>query len=99
MSDLESSIASLIDAARPQVWVPSDFAHLGSRDAVDKNLQRMVLGGDLRRIGPSPRRSDPPGLAGRFCSDARLDARCRPRITWLRPADPVDQDAKTGQQP
>jgi hypothetical protein len=39
------------DAAGPgHVWVPSDFAHLGSRDSVDKNLQRMVLAGDLRRI-------------------------------------------------
>jgi hypothetical protein len=30
--------------------VPSDFADLGSRDAVDKVLQRMVAAGELRRI-------------------------------------------------
>ena len=51
MSDLKSQIASLTTAATPgHVWVPSDFAHLGSRDAIDKTLQRMVQAGDLRRI-------------------------------------------------
>lgn len=40
-----------IDAAGPgQVWVPTDFAQLGNRDAIDKTLQRMVQAGDLRRI-------------------------------------------------
>jgi hypothetical protein len=32
------------------VWVPADFAHLGTRDVVDKALQRMVHAGQLRRI-------------------------------------------------
>ena len=51
MSELKSQISSLITAAAPgHVWVPSDFAHLGSRDAIDKTLQRMVQAGDLRRI-------------------------------------------------
>jgi len=51
MSDLKSSISSLIKAAGPgHVWVPTDFAQLGNRDAIDKTLQRMVLAGDLRRI-------------------------------------------------
>ncbi len=51
MSDLKSNIAAQIDAVGPgQVWVPTDFAQLGNRDAIDKTLQRMVQAGDLRRI-------------------------------------------------
>lgn len=51
MSDLKSSIAAQIAAAGPgKVWVPSDFAPLARRDAVDKTLQRMVRAGELRRI-------------------------------------------------
>lgn len=34
-----------------QVWVPSDFAQFGKRDAVDKSLQRLTRAGTLRRIG------------------------------------------------
>ena len=51
MSTLKSQISALIEAADPgQVWVPSDFAQLGGRDAIDKTLQRMVQAGALRRI-------------------------------------------------
>jgi hypothetical protein len=51
MSNLKSRISALIDSAAPgQVWGPSDFADLGSRDAVDKVLQRMAAAGELRRI-------------------------------------------------
>lgn len=51
MSELKSQISVLIETAEPgQVWVPTDFAQLGSRDAIDKTLQRMVLAGELRRI-------------------------------------------------
>jgi len=51
MSALKSHISALIEAAEPgQVWVPTDFAQLGSRDAIDKTLQRMVQAGALRRI-------------------------------------------------
>ena len=51
MSDLKSSISALIDATGPgHVWVPADFAQFGNRDAIDKTLQRMVRGGELRRI-------------------------------------------------
>jgi hypothetical protein len=32
------------------VWTPVDFLDLGSRDAVDKAMQRMVTSNDLRRI-------------------------------------------------
>lgn len=37
-------------APAAKVWTPVDFLDLGSRDAVDKTLQRMVAGNDLRRI-------------------------------------------------
>jgi Family of unknown function (DUF6088) len=51
MSDLKPRISALIDAAGPgHVWVPTDFAQLGNRDAIDKTLQRMVQAGELRRI-------------------------------------------------
>lgn len=33
-----------------KVWTPVDFLDLGSRDAVDKTLQRMVASNDMRRI-------------------------------------------------
>jgi hypothetical protein len=51
VSDLGSRIKAAIDTAPPgRVWVPADFAALGSRDAIDKALQRMVAAGALRRI-------------------------------------------------
>jgi hypothetical protein len=51
VSDLKSIIAAQINTAGPgHVWVPTDFAQLGNRDAIDKTLQRMVQAGDLRRI-------------------------------------------------
>ena len=37
-------------APAAKVWTPVDFLDLGSRDAVDKTLQRMVASNDLRRI-------------------------------------------------
>lgn len=51
MSELKSHISAALSAAQPgHVWVPNDFALLGSRDAIDKTLQRMVHAGELRRI-------------------------------------------------
>jgi len=51
MSDIATRISSLIDASGPgHVWVPSDFAQLGSRDVIDKTLQRMTQRDQLRRI-------------------------------------------------
>ncbi len=51
MPNLKSNIMAQIDAAGPgHVWVPTDFAQLGNRDAIDKTLQRMALAGKLRRI-------------------------------------------------
>src|SRR3989339_1442611 len=51
MSDLKFQVAALIASDGPNhVWVPADFAQFGSRDAIDKTLQRMVRDGELRRI-------------------------------------------------
>ncbi|AXA73332.1 hypothetical protein CE205_23370 [Achromobacter insolitus] len=51
MNDLKTQIMTHIDTANSgQVWVPTDFAQLGGRDAVDKALQRLVAAGQLRRI-------------------------------------------------
>ena len=51
MSDLKTQITQLVAAAGgSRVWVPTDFAQLATRDAVDKTLQRLVAGGELRRI-------------------------------------------------
>lgn len=51
MSDISTRIFTLVRAADPgTVWVPTDFAHLGSRDVIDKTLQRLVASGTLRRI-------------------------------------------------
>jgi hypothetical protein len=51
MSNLKSAVLSLVETGRiGRVWVPTDFAALGTRDAVDKTLQRLVHDGELRRI-------------------------------------------------
>jgi len=51
MADLKRSVADRISSApTAQVWTPVDFLDLGSRDAVDKALQRLVKAGQLRRI-------------------------------------------------
>lgn len=51
MPDLKQLIADRITDGPPaQVWTPVDFLDLGSRDAVDKALQRLARAGRLRRI-------------------------------------------------
>jgi hypothetical protein len=51
MSDLKFAVESLVKADKSRlVWVPTDFAAYGKRDAIDKTLQRMVHDGELRRI-------------------------------------------------
>jgi uncharacterized protein DUF6088 len=48
---LRDSISSRIDSKAPfGVWTPTDFLDLGSRDAVDKALQRVARAGEIRRI-------------------------------------------------
>ena len=51
MSDLKNLVLSRIASGPPKsVWTAADFLDLGSRDAVDKALQRLVASGDIRRI-------------------------------------------------
>lgn len=51
MSDTTDRILRSIDAGTPgRVWVPTDFADIGSRSLIDKTLQRLVTRGELRRI-------------------------------------------------
>ena len=47
---LPELILDRISNASDKVWTPGDFADIGSRDAVDKALQRMVKNDQLRRI-------------------------------------------------
>jgi len=49
--DLKRAILDRIRGNKSvQVWTPNDLLDLGTRSAVDKALQRLVLSGDLRRI-------------------------------------------------
>ncbi len=48
--DLKAAIGAQIDADSTRVWTPADFLDLGSRDAVDKTLQRLARADQLRRI-------------------------------------------------
>lgn len=48
---LRDKISKRIDSKRlSSVWTPADFLDLGSREAVDKALQRLTHSGELRRI-------------------------------------------------
>ncbi|EPX84732.1 DUF6088 family protein [Salipiger mucosus] len=47
---LPTQILDRINAEPAKVWTPGDFADTGSRDAVDKALQRLAKSGELRRI-------------------------------------------------
>jgi Family of unknown function (DUF6088) len=49
-SDLKRQIADRIRAAPEAVWTPVDFLDLGSREAVDKTLQRLMLADQIRRL-------------------------------------------------
>jgi hypothetical protein len=48
--DLKTQIADRIQATPDAVWTPVDFLDLGSRDAVDKTLQRLTLASQIRRL-------------------------------------------------
>ena len=84
MSDLKNLVLSRIANGLPRnVWTPADFLDLGSRDAIDKALQRLVAGGDLRRIDRGlddkpqqnqlTRQSNPPDPAQVIDAVARRD--------------------------
>lgn len=65
-TDLRSRLLARIASHPDEVWTPGDFADLGGRAAIDKTLQRLAAGGDLRRIDRGlydrPRKN---GLTGR----------------------------------
>ena len=48
--DLKTQIAQRIQATPDAVWTPVDFLDLGSREAVDKTLQRLTLASLIRRL-------------------------------------------------
>ena len=84
MSDLKSLVLSHIAGGPPKsVWTATDFLDLGSRDAVDKALQRLVASGDIRRIDRGlydkpqqnvlTRQSNPPDPAKVIDAVARRD--------------------------
>lgn len=51
MPDLKELIlARIARGSSAQVWTPIDFLDLGSRDAVDKTLQRLAQRGQIRRF-------------------------------------------------
>ena len=47
---LPARVLDRISAEPGKVWTPGDFADVGSREAVDKALQRLAKSGELRRI-------------------------------------------------
>ena len=68
--DLKRQILDRIDA-QTAVWTPVDFLELGARASVDKALQRLAAGGDIRRLDR--------GLYDRRRSTARPRSRRLPR--------------------
>lgn len=52
MSTIQDDILDRIrKQGRGKVFTPKDFLDLGSRDAADKSLSRLVQGGDIQRLG------------------------------------------------
>jgi Family of unknown function (DUF6088) len=50
-ANLKDEVSRRIASKKPfAVWTPTDFLDLGSREAVDKTLQRLARSGELRRI-------------------------------------------------
>lgn len=66
-TDIRSRVLARIQSKPDEVWTPGDFADLGGRAAVDKSLQRLATGGELRRIDRGlydrPRRNSLTGRA------------------------------------
>ena len=52
MNSIQDAILARIRRqCRGKVFIPKDFLDLGSRDAADKSLSRLVTNGDIRRLG------------------------------------------------
>lgn len=50
-TDLKSVILDRMSKPGPAVWTPIDFLDVGSREAVDQALHRLIASKDIRRIG------------------------------------------------
>lgn len=51
-SDLKTAILARLENGESRgIWTPQDFLDLGTRDAVDKTLQRLTRASSLRRAG------------------------------------------------
>jgi hypothetical protein len=52
---IQSAMLDRIHASpKTRVWIPEDFADLGSRDAVDQALHRLVVSKDVRGVARGP---------------------------------------------
>ena len=49
-TDLRSKLLARVASQPDEVWTPADFADLGGRRVINKNLQRLAAAGELRRI-------------------------------------------------
>jgi len=68
MNTIQDDILERIHGqGRGKVFTPKDFLDLGSRDAADKSLSRLVKGGDIQRLGRGlyhfPRMNERLGIA------------------------------------
>lgn len=81
---IQDQIGARVCADPERVWTAADFAETGSRDAVDKALQRMTASGDLEKVAwglyqkPSynklTKRKNPPKYAEVLAALERRDA-------------------------
>lgn len=83
-SSIQAAIRDRIHAPpKSRVWMPDDFADLGSRSAVDLALHRLVAANDIRRIA-------------RGLYDVPTTNRLTEKLTYPDPRDVIDTLARKG---
>jgi hypothetical protein len=83
-SSVQAAILNRIDAqTRPRVWGQHDFADLGSRDAVDQSMHRLMATKKIRRIAH--------GLY-----DTPVVNQLTGKLTYPDPRDVIDALARKG---
>jgi hypothetical protein len=83
-TSVQTAILNRIDAqVRPRVWGQHDFADLGSRDAVDQSLHRLMAAKKIRRIAH--------GLY-----DTPVVNQLTGKLTYPDPRDVIDALARKG---
>jgi len=83
-TSVQAAIRDRIHApSQSSVWMPDDFADLGSRSAVDLALHRLVAANDIRRIA-------------RGLYDAPTTNRLTGKPTYPDPRDVIDALARKG---